>query len=280
MGNINESIFLSEKTTPSYLNVEDVIKYDKDILKSASQVDGIDKVKIELLKEKVNDLSELVKNGNGEKIILQQDELTGLVKQESERLETQRKSIEIAKVSQRRLITLNENSIKRTNDYLKIFALCMFELLFIIILSISGIPSGIYMALSIITGAIVVIYASHMYISIISRDNIYYDELSSEPPLIASQNKVRSVISGNLLDSSGNLLDPSGNLINACTGKSCCSTSTMWDQKEQKCVKIKEGYSSIADEGVMIIGKEKKRVMVDIDIMPFHNSEFEKYSVI
>lgn len=48
MGNMNESIFQMPVTVkPSYLNVEDVIKYDKDLLKSASMVDGKDKAKIQ-----------------------------------------------------------------------------------------------------------------------------------------------------------------------------------------------------------------------------------------
>lgn len=277
MGNMNDSVFqMPDSAKPSYLNVEDVIKYDKDLLKSVSQVDGKDKEKIQKLNEKVNDLSELVKNGNGENIILQQNALTHLVKQESDRLDTQRKSIEIAKESQERLIALNENSVKRHSEYLKIFALCMVELLFILILSLLGIPSSIFIILSIITGSFVVIYASHMYISIISRDNIYFDELSSEAPLMASQNNVRSV------DGSGNTIDGSGNKIGtiACSGNACCSTSTMWEPKEQKCVKLKEGYSSIGDESVMIISKnEKKSVLIDNkNVEAFHSSEYKNYS--
>lgn len=277
MGNMNDSVFqMPDSAKPSYLNVEDVIKYDKDLLKSVSQVDGKDKEKIQKLNEKVQDLSELVKNENGENIILQQNALTHLVKQESDRLDTQRKSIEIAKESQERLIALNENSVKRHSEYLKIFALCMVELLFILILSLLGIPSSIFMILSIITGSFVVIYASHMYISIISRDNIYFDELSSEAPLMASQNNVRSV------DGSGNTIDGSGNKIGtiACSGNACCSTSTMWEPKEQKCVKLKEGYSSIGDESVMIISKnEKKSVLIDNkNVEAFHRSEYKNYS--
>lgn len=277
MGNMNDSVFqMPDSAKPSYLNVEDVIKYDKDLLKSVSQVDGKDKEKIQKLNEKVQDLSELVKNENGENIILQQNALTHLVKQESDRLDTQRKSIEIAKESQERLIALNENSVKRHSEYLKIFALCMVELLFILILSLLGIPSSIFIILSIITGSFVVIYASHMYISIISRDNIYFDELSSEAPLMASQNNVRSV------DGSGNTIDGSGNKIGtiACSGNACCSTSTMWEPKEQKCVKLKEGYSSIGDESVMIISKnEKKSVLIDNkNVEAFHRSEYKNYS--
>lgn len=202
MGNTNDSLaeILPVIERPSYLDVESVIKYDKDILKSASLVNGKDKVKIQKLNEKVKVLSELVKNKKGENIILQQNDLTRLVKEESVRLNKQRKSIKIAKESQERLITLNENSIKRHSEYLKIFALCIVGLLFIIILSLLGIPSSIFVILSIITGSFVVIYASHMYLSIISRDNIYFDELSTEAPILASKNNVRSV------DASGNTI--------------------------------------------------------------------------
>ena len=80
---------------------------------------------------------------------------------------------------------------------------------------------------------------------------------------MVSQNNVRSVdASGNTIDASGNKIDASGNLMGtiACTGNACCSTSTMWEAKVQKCVKLKEGYSMIRDDGIMIIGKKKKRV--------------------
>jgi hypothetical protein len=276
-----EYVNLPETVKPSYLNVEDVIKYDKDLLVSASLVGVEDGEKIKKLNNKVNDLSELVKNEKGEKIILQQNDLSRLVNQESERLDTQRKSIEIAKVSQQRLIALNENSVKRHNEYLKIFALCMLELLFILTLSLVGVPSGLFIILSIVTGSIVVIYALQMHLSIISRDNIYFDELSSEPPKMVSHNNVSSLdASVNSLDASGNSLDASGTA--ACSGNSCCSTSTMWEPKVQQCVKLKEGYSSIGDESVMIIGKnEKKSVLIDNkNVEAFHNSEYKNYSLI
>ena len=276
MGNMDSVFQMPDSAKPSYLNVEDVIKYDKDLLKSVSQVDGKDKEKTQKLNEKINDLSELVKNKNGENIILQQNALTHLVKEESDRLEAQRKSIEIAKESQERIITLNENSVKRHSEYLKIFALCVVELLFILILSLLGIPSSIFMILSIITGSFVVIYASHMYISIISRDNIYFDELSSDAPIQASKNNVRKV------DASGNTIDESGNSIGTitCSGNACCSTGTMWEPKVQKCVKLKEGYSSIGDESIMIIKKnEKKSVLIDNkNVEAFHSSEYKNYS--
>lgn len=277
MGNTNDSLseILPVMERPSYLDVESVIKYDKDILKSASLVNGKDKVKIQKLNEKVKVLSELVKNKKGENIILQQNDLTRLVKEESVRLNKQRKSIKIAKESQERLITLNENSIKRHSEYLKIFALCIVELLFILILSLLGIPSSIFVILSIITGSFVVIYASHMYLSIISRDNIYFDELSTEAPILASKNNVRSV------DASGNTIEKKKSIkAVACTGNTCCSTSTMWEPKVQKCVKLKEGYSSIGDESVMIIGKnEKKSVLIDNkNVEAFYSSEYKNYS--
>jgi hypothetical protein len=278
MGYVSDSL-IQNSVKPSYLNVEDVIKYDKDLLESASLVGVEDEEKIKKLNDKVNDLSKLVKNEKGENIILQQNDLSRLVNQESERLDTQRKSIEIAKVSQQRLIALNENSVKRHNEYLKIFALCVLELLFILILSLVGVPSGLFIILSIVTGSIVVIYAFQMRLSIISRDNIYFDELSSEPPKMVSQNNVSSLdASGNPLNASGNSLDASGTAT--CSGNSCCSTSTMWEPKVQKCVKLKEGYSTIEDN-IMIIGKEKKRVMTDNkNVEPFRNSEYKNYSLV
>lgn len=66
MGNMDSVFQMPDSAKPSYLNVEDVIKYDTDLFKSVSQVDEKDKEKTQKLNEKINDLSELVKNKNGD----------------------------------------------------------------------------------------------------------------------------------------------------------------------------------------------------------------------
>jgi hypothetical protein len=248
MGNTN-NIFnqISEmaKNAPrqSYLDIDDVLKFDSDLIQSASMIDGNNE-KLRALDEKVNKMSDLVKNEKGEKIILQQNNLTDLVEKESIRLDEQKESIEIAKISQRRLITLNENNIKRHSEYLKIITLGLVEVVFIIVLTMLKVPMVVYFTVTIITGSFVAMYCLILYLSIISRDNVYFDEISNDAPTLASQNKVASKnidASGNLIgniDSSGNLLhnlgallkknfDASGNLvnINSCSGNSCCSTS-------------------------------------------------------
>ena len=313
MGNTN-NIFDMINNAPrqSYIDINDVLKLDTDLLQSASMIDGNNE-KLKELDKKVQKMSDLVKNQKGEKIILQQTNLTDSVEKESIRLDEQKSSIEIAKISQGRLITLNENNIKRQGEYLKITILCLFEVVFITVMTMLKIPMAIYLTLTIITGSLVAIYCLTIYTSIISRDNIYFDELSNEAPILASQNKVASNkidasgnsignidASGNLIgniDASGNLLhnlgallkkniDASGNLINAnsCSGNSCCSTSTMWDPKVEKCVKLIDGFSTIdtAYDDNMIV--EKKSISIKknkIDgIIPFQMSEFEKYSKI
>ena len=228
----------------SYIDIDHVLKLDADLIQSASMIDGNDK-KLKELDKKVQKMSDLVKNEKGEKIILQQNNLTDLVEKESIRLDEQKESIEIAKISQRRLITLNENNMKKQSEYLKITTLCLFEVVFIIVMTMLKVPMAIYLAVTIITGTLVAIYCLTVFLSIISRDNINFDELSTEAPISASQNNVASnKIDASGIDASGNLfhdlgallkknIDASGNLINAntCSGNSCCSTSTMWDPK-------------------------------------------------
>ena len=307
MGNTNnifDQIAEMTKNAPrqSYLDIDDVLKFDSDLIQSASMNDRNNE-KLKALDEKVKKMSDLVKNEKGEKIILQQNNLTDLVEKESIRLDEQRESIEIAKISQRRLITLNENNIKRHSEYLKITTLCLFEVLFIIIMTMLEIPMVIYFTVTIVTGLFVTIYCLMTYFSIISRDNIYFDEISIEAPILASQNKVASKnidASGNLIgniDASGNLLqnlgallkknvDASGNLINvnSCSGNSCCSTSTMWNPKVEKCVKLIDGFSTIdtAYDNNMIVEKKSMKIINNkIDgIIPFQISEYEKYSKI
>ena len=129
----------------SYIDIDHVLKLDADLIQSASMIDGNDK-KLKELDKKVQKMSDLVKNEKGEKIILQQNNLTDLVEKESIRLDEQKESIEIAKISQRRLITLNENDIKRQSEYLKIITLCLFEVVFIIVMTMLKVPMAIYIS--------------------------------------------------------------------------------------------------------------------------------------
>ena len=303
MGNTN-NIFdlINNALRQSYIDINDVLKLDTDLIQSASMIDGNNE-KLKELDKKVQKMSDLVKNEKGEKIILQQSNLTDLVEKESIRLDEQKESIEMAKISQRRLISLNENNIKRQSEYLKITTLGLFEVVFIIVMTMLKIPMAIYLTMTIITGSLVVICCLTIVTSIISRDNIYFDELSTEAPILTSRNQVASNkidagvnllgnidASGNLLHNLGALLrkniDASGNLINAnsCSGNSCCSTSTMWDPKVEKCVKLIDGFSTIntAYDDNMIVEKKSKSIEKNtIDgIIPFQISEYEKYSKI
>jgi hypothetical protein len=152
----------------SHLDIDDVLKFDSDLIQSASMIDGNNE-KLKALDEKVNKMSDLVKNEKGEKIILQQNNLST---KESIRLDEQIESIEIAKISQRRLITLNENDIKRHSEYLKIITLGLVEVVFIIVLTMLKVPMVVYFTVTIITGSFVAMYCLILYLSIISRDNI------------------------------------------------------------------------------------------------------------
>jgi hypothetical protein len=260
------------------VNIVDVLKLDYDLLESSRMVDGNYKEKIIELNNKVANISDIMKNGGGEKIVLQQNHLTDLVKDESVRLDNQRKSIEAAKTSQERLISLNENYVKRNIEYWKIFIACSIGIAIISILSIINLPTPIFLILAIIVGVGVAIYSINTMIYINSRDRIQFDELYLESPVSITKNEVSLPINK---DVSGNLIGTADS--KSCYGNSCCSTTTMWNPKIQQCDKLVDGFSTInsAYDNGMIVEKQKSEKKKNLDdIIPFESNASEKYSKI
>jgi hypothetical protein len=260
------------------VNIKDVIKLDFDLLESAKMVDGNYKEKIIDLNAKVTNMSNIMKNGGGEKIVLQQNHLTDLVKDESARLDNQRKSIETAKTSQERMISLNENYVKRNIEYWKIFIVCSIEITLISVLYILKLPTSIFLILAIITGGGAAIYSINTLINIYSRDGIQFDELALDSPLSVTKNEISPPINK---DASGNLIGTADS--KTCYGNSCCSTTTMWNPKIQQCDKLVDGFSTInsAYDNSMIVEKQTSKTKKHLDnIIPFESNASKKYSKI
>lgn len=271
------SASLPVNTPVSNVNVKDVLKFDLDILSSAKMVDGNYTEKIVELNEKVQNMSNLM-NSDGGKIVLQQNHLTDLVKNESIRLENQKKSIDIAKTSQERLISLNENYMKRNMEFWKIFIACTVEITFLLILSFLNLPTFIFLILAIISAGGVAMYSINMLIHIYSRDGIQFDELALEPPLSVSKNEIASPV---VKDASGNLIGTADS--KTCHGNSCCSSTTMWNPKIQKCEKLIDGFSTLnsAYHDNMIVAKQPSKEMKQLEeIIPFESRVSEKYTKI
>lgn len=201
-------------------------------------------------------------------------QLTTMLDTEKKRLSSQERGIETAKYNQQRSILLNENYVKRYREYFKIFLLIFLAVVFMLVLTLLGIPTGIFIVLSIIVGCIVVISSLSIFVSIISRDHIYFDEISLDPPILPSNVDVAKAAK-----KVKNAEKKLKNLQKLCSGKSCCAKSTTWDPITKHCVKMKEGFSPIDSlYNDMIVDKQKPTIINDINVIPFNNNEYGHYS--
>lgn len=257
------------------MNPEDtnMINYITKLLKEPKMVDGKHNQNLKEINENIGKIYKTVERKKNT------HKLKKLLNEEENRLNEQKKNVETAKINQQRSITLNENYVKRYREYFKIFILSFLWVLFLLLLSILNVPVIMITILSIITGGLVMIYSINTYVSILSRDNVYFDEISQEPPTFLTKNAISKKIQKN--KDSGNLIDSVN--LKSCSGNACCSTSTIWDPKTQLCVvMLKDGFSTIesAYTDNMIVDKQKKIDRKEINVLPFHNTEYDHYSTI
>jgi hypothetical protein len=201
-------------------------------------------------------------------------------KQDENQFQVERKMrLEMKKISEDRMNTLNENNIKRNAEYWKIGTVCLIEVVFLVVLSFLNFPTSILFMLGIITGGGVMIYSINSLISINARDAIYYDELALEPPGRSSDGSAISEASKSNEDE--NALG--GSIVKICNGNACCSKTTSWNKHKNQCEKIKDGFSTIksAYNKYLIVDKKEgySNKRID-DIVPFQFSEYDSYGKI
>ena len=171
-----------------------------------------------------------------------QNETPTTQKQDETQIQTERKMrVEMKKISEDRMNTLNVNNIKRNAEYWKIGTVCLIEVVFLVVLSFLNFPTSILFMLGIITGGGVMIYSINSLISINARDAIYYDELALEPPARSSDGS--AISSASKTNENENALGASN--VKICNGNACCSKTTSWNKHKNQCEKIKDGFSTI-----------------------------------
>jgi len=170
------------------------------------------------LKTSISSLNTNLDNINGKTntLLTQQLEVSDIVNQEKNRLDSKKQSIDNAYSSQVRSIYMNDNINKRYNAYLKILYALVIVLIIVFIISMIGnyfpfIPSFVLSIIYIGLFSFIIIYSITIYSEIQRHDRIDYDKLK-----LRKATDGRLDISGN--DSSGN--DLSGNVIGICPGGS------------------------------------------------------------
>lgn len=258
----------------SYVDIPGLIAIEQKFLNESSTL-GDDEHQQQLLdlKDKLQNIANILHSNDGEGIITQQHQMRDIVNQEKERLEEKQKNVETAKTSQNRLISLNDNYSKKYSQYIKMIYVIVIGLAIIGVLIFLKVPSGITTIISIFVGSIMILYCLFIYYNIILRDNIYFDELNLSPAKAVITRtgggaNVNNIINNN--DSSNN----DAVAANSCTGSECCSVGTIWDASSQMCTTISpvvDSFTTLFESNVSNVSNVMKA---------WYPNEYELYTKI
>jgi len=166
-------------------------------------------------------------------VVSQQDAVKGILDQETERLNLKKQSIEQAKSGQDRVLTMNESYVMRNREYLKILiATCVILGAVAATFALQGqdlIPSGISTLLVVVLLTVWAIYSFNIYMGILGRDPIYFDQITGPAVPNSRATSTASATSG----TGGNLLAMAN--LGACVGSTCCAQGTQWEKATQTC---------------------------------------------
>jgi hypothetical protein len=205
-----------------------------------------------------------------------QKQISEIVNKENERVDLKKSQVDNELQTQNRMLTLNNSYRKKYNDYNNIYVIFI---IFLIILCgiivvkryLTIIPGIVYEGLYIILIPIFCIILYHKYLDISKRDEIYYDELKTNAPVIEPpiDPKIAEIKKQDSILKSGQLLSAYA----GCVGSYCCSDTTVWDNGNTVCV-AKEQFAAMNDvlvHGDLYFSSNKE------PIKPNHPNEFENY---
>jgi hypothetical protein len=166
-------------------------------------------------------------------VVSQQDAVKNILVQETDRLNLKKQSIEQAKTGQDRVLTMNESYVMRNREYLKILiATCVILGAVAATFALQGqdlIPSGISTLLVVVLLTVWAIYSFNIYMGILGRDPIYFDQITGPAAPNSRATSTASATSAN----GGNLLAMAD--LGACVGSTCCAQGTQWEKATQTC---------------------------------------------
>lgn len=167
--------------------------------------------------------------------IEQQNKVNDILQNEYTRLQQKQQNIDAATYGQKRVIELNTSYQKRYTAYTNIMIAVVATLLIYIAIYyldtyVPVVPKVVLYVLTIFLFSGAIMYIFLVYIDIIRRDNIDFDQLQLAPPLLdASGNSI-----GGTLNMQNNTFNPLG--YYGCIGQSCCAPGTTWDNVNGGCM--------------------------------------------
>ena len=206
----------------------------KNLKGSSDETDG-SKIKeiynnrLNWLMKKIDNVTTTLKTDDRKLVMSQQNSVEKMLREENNRLLEKKKSIDMARDSQNRLITLNENYNKRSMEYLKMIIVVAISLASIALAKIFHLPNIVLMIIYAITISFTLFFCLNVLIRIRSRDNIYYDEI-----VLGNVDQPKSSMTNGPINSSTSASSSSSFI--KCYGSDCCSSSTAWDASIELCV--------------------------------------------
>lgn len=206
-------------------------------------------------------------SGTSSAVLDHQIQMDNVVSTELDRLKKKKENVDLAIEGQKRMVSLNDSYRKKYSYYVKVTILIIVFLAIVVVLNVLSsnftfIPSYVFDIFYFILAVTLIFTIYFIYLDIIWRDNMNFDELTFNPPnitdpnLVAQQQRQASKL-GNLLDTI--------NVI-GCVGDKCCDPATsIWDSGNLVCKGISH-FTSMGD------------VSISGEAIPNSPSEFTGYS--
>ena len=190
------------------------------------------------LQNKVQDVTKSYQDANtsSDNILTQQDDMINIVKTEQDRLLKKKKIIEEAENEEKRKMLLTKSNNLRNEAFTKIILmiiLCVtIHIILIVIYKniVQDPPSNniftLFVLLHLANFAICTIIAFKMYIDILARSQINFNELDLPPPNTGSSSQAPAIADYNNLFAD----------LGLCYSSSCCGENTKYDTTLGQCV--------------------------------------------
>lgn len=268
----------------SYLDLSGLLSVQSAYLTSLNPQNPVDQSKLADMNQQLSILNNnyTAANVSGTQVLTNQDKVNAIVLAEKQRLELKKNDIDTALDGQKRAILLNDSFRKRYQEYTKMIIIIVITLVIFIGVIMLGrllpiIPSFIIDISCVLVIAIGLVMSYLVYMNIVSRDKLNFDELSLSNPSVPSKSDIAS--STLAAQSSGNLLGSIN--LGYCIGAACCSdaSGTVWDPSQSMCVVKPADTTSVAMAPFTTIflaqhqgDFHKKRISANSP------NEFERYS--
>jgi len=208
----------------SNINVlPDIINLQQNLLNDIAQNNNINP-NFDAISGQLDQFNQAVENANfnNKQILSDQTDVQQILSQEYQRLQGKKQNIDNALESKQRLSFLNDNYRQRYAEYLKIIVIFIITLVIVGCINFFGnvlsfIPDYILNFLVILIILIALISCYYIYMGILMRDNIYFNELNLSTPT-------------NVTETGGQYVNTQHTGIfdynyGTCVGSNCCDAS-------------------------------------------------------